>query len=110
MDNQDMRITRERLAQKEIIYNISSLALALMNKAEFLDDLIGLFGGEDEEGNIPEVYEYWLVTPWLAEKLEAHGELVTEFCDLNIWGRQTTGQLISEDGIIDDIARELYAS
>ena len=107
MDNQDKR---ERLVQREVVYNISFLILKLMNKAEFLDDLSELCGEEDEEGNISEVYEYWIVTPWLAEKLKARGELVTEFYDLDIWGRQTAGQLISEDGIIDDIVKELYAS
>jgi len=105
MENQDYR---EKLVQREVVYNVSFLIQELINKPEFFEDLSDLFGEEDAEGNMTEVFEYWIVTPWLAEKLKAHGELVTEFFNLDIWGRQTAGQLISEDDIIEDITRKLY--
>src|SRR5882672_5200999 len=51
-----------------------------------------------------EVYEHWAVSQWLAEKLLAHGEKVdTDFAALNVWARQTMGQQISADGVIERI-------
>lgn len=56
-----------------------------------------------------EIYEYWLVSNYLGEKLEARGESVveTDFFHQPIWGRATTGQAIRMDGVIKAIALEL---
>jgi len=51
-----------------------------------------------------EVYEHWAVSPWLAAKLAAQGEKVNmDFANLNVWARQTTGQGIAQDGVIERI-------
>ena len=64
-----------------------------------------------EEQNIEpydvEVFEHWAVTNWFAGKLKSHGEIVGELFDFTIWGRCTTGQAISMDGIIREIANEM---
>lgn len=63
---------------------------------------------QDIEPHDREVYEHWVVTPWLAEKLIEHGEKVdTDFAGLCVWARTTTGQQISADSVIEDIYREL---
>lgn len=55
-----------------------------------------------------EIYEHWIVSPFLADKLEAQGERVNfDFWGLTIWGRPTTGQSISLDSVIQEIYREL---
>jgi len=55
-----------------------------------------------------EVYEHWAVSGWLAEKLLAHGEKVdTDFAAMNVWARQTTGQMISADGVIARIYADM---
>jgi hypothetical protein len=51
-----------------------------------------------------EAYEHWIVTPYLADKLEEHGEIVGELFNWKIWGRCTTGQAIYLDGVIGRIA------
>lgn len=57
-----------------------------------------------------EVHEHWAVSTWLAEKLQAAGERVdTDFAGLNVWARTTTGQAISIDAVIEQIAREMHA-
>jgi len=56
-----------------------------------------------------EAYEHWIVSDWLARKLEAKGEITGEVCGLTIWGRCTTGQSICMDGVIEEITQELYA-
>ena len=108
--NIDMEDKKEKLVNREVLCNVSYLVTELMSQEKYFEELIELIGQEDDEGNMQEVYEYWLVTPWFAEKLKAQGELVAEFFDLVIWGRQTTGQVIYADAVIDDITRELFAS
>lgn len=56
-----------------------------------------------------EVYEHWIVSGWLAGKLEEHGEVVVkDFLGLTIWGRGTTGQSIKLDGVICAIYDETH--
>jgi len=105
-----MENEKERLVNREVLCNVSYWVTELMSQEKYFEELSKLFGQEDDEGNMQEVYEYWAVTSWFAEKLKAHGELVTEFFDLVIWGRQTSGQLICMDAVIDDITRELFES
>jgi hypothetical protein len=58
-----------------------------------------------------EVFEHWSVSNWLAARLEAYGEKVdTDFYGHNVWARTTTGQSITMDGVIQDIARDALAS
>ena len=48
-----------------------------------------------------EVYEHWIVTDWLANKLEPKGEMIErDFYGLTIWGRCCTGQAITLDDVI----------
>ncbi|RQT19417.1 hypothetical protein DF044_01780 [Burkholderia contaminans] len=55
-----------------------------------------------------EAYEHWIVSGWLAGKLEERGEMVNrDICGLIVWGRCTTGQAICMDGVIKEIARDL---
>jgi len=58
-----------------------------------------------------EVYEHWIVSDWLARKLEARDErIVRDWHGLTIWARTTTGQAISMDEVIRDIYRDLHAA
>jgi len=61
---------------------------------------------DDENGEYPEIYEFWSVSEWLANKLEAKGEIIFECLDFIVWGRQATGQAIYMDRVIQDIAIE----
>lgn len=54
-----------------------------------------------------EVYEHWIVSNWLAKRLEAAGyPIARDFLGFTIWGRPTTGQSISMDSVILEIARD----
>lgn len=62
------------------------------------------------DADYPEVYEYWVVDDTLAYLLQEQGELVErDFVGFTIWGRCTTGQGISMDGVISNIMRERFA-
>jgi hypothetical protein len=53
-----------------------------------------------------DVYEHWVVSDWLSRRLAEKGEVIGEVCGLTIWGRCTSGQAISIDGVITEIAKE----
>lgn len=67
-------------------------------------------GEEDEYGDLiyDEVYEHWIVSDWLAEKLTQQDQATAEVFDFNIWGRCTTGQSICLDSCIQRIALDLW--
>ena len=53
------------------------------------------------------VYEHWIVSDWLAIRLEKHGEVIErDFYGLTIWGRGATGQRISLDPVIQNVYDE----
>ena len=64
--------------------------------------------GIELEDYIPYVYEHWIVSDYLADKLEAHGEKVLwNFFGMTIWCRTATGQAILLDGVISKICAEM---
>ncbi len=58
-----------------------------------------------------EVFEHWIVTSWLADKLEALGEtVVRDFYGLEaIWCRCCSGQAIKCDYVIQEIYSDLIS-
>lgn len=62
---------------------------------------------EEPEAEFREIFEYWIVSPWLGEKLRDKGEPVLERRDGWIWGRTCTGQAILMDGVISKICYEM---
>lgn len=58
-----------------------------------------------------EAYEHWIVSDYLADKLESAGEMILrDFMGLTIWGRTTTGQAIHLDSVICDIYNDLQSA
>lgn len=54
-----------------------------------------------------EVYEWWAVSQWFGEKLAEHGCVVIESWGKSYWGRSTTGQSISLDSCVIEIAKDM---
>lgn len=76
----------------------------ITNDSEYTE--IGRLFNLDPDYN--EVYEHWTIPEgWTANDLRDHGQVVFDFGGLTIWGRMTTGQSISIDGVIRNIVREL---
>lgn len=60
---------------------------------------------------VREAYEHWIVSDWLAGKLEEAGEMVSrDIYGLTIWGRCTTGQAILLDGVMCGIYNDMGAT
>lgn len=73
--------------------------------AEGFEDFCNEFDLEPERC---EVYEHWIVSYWLGRKLADKGHPLVDICSLNVWGRSCTGQAISMDHDILEIAREVW--
>jgi hypothetical protein len=58
-----------------------------------------------------EIFEHWIVSSWLANKLEEQGEtVVRDFYGLDIWCRATTGQAIYIDWVVQKIYNEVISN
>ena len=106
--NDNVEMKSRRIVEREVHYCVSHLISELFNNPEYTDELIGYDSYYDDEGEYIEVYEYWLISDWLAGKLKERDEIVFEFYGLTIWGRTTTGQAISMDYDIQEIAKKLF--
>ena len=110
LNEQELQQSTERLVSNEVITNMSSIVSEFMIKnSDFFDEfpelIDGYFENEDGEEEYCEIYEYWAVSNWLADKLILKGEHVTkDFYGHCIWGRTTTGQAISMDCVVRTIA------
>ena len=70
----------------------------------------GVSDWEEETGDdYLEAYEHWIVSDWLASRLEAKGEMVSkDIHGLTVWGRTCSGQAILLDAVICGIYNELH--
>lgn len=61
----------------------------------------------DIESQGKEVFEWWIVSNYLYNKLKEKGEVVTEWGNNYYWGRCTTGQSILLDSVISSICYDM---
>lgn len=58
-----------------------------------------------------EALEHWIVSDYLANRLEENGEMISrDILGLTVWGRTCSGQSISMDGVIGKIAADMEKS
>lgn len=62
---------------------------------------------ENLETEPADIFEWWAVTGWFAEKLKEKGQCVVDAGSCHIWGRQTTGQAILLDHVITLICADM---
>lgn len=73
------------------------------------NDLVDIANEYNIDPYYNEVYEYWIVSGFLADRLEAEREVIErDFFGLTIWGRMTTGQAICCDHVICKIATDIF--
>jgi len=99
------------LVKFNILYNLSHWVGKYIPIEELMEAdnffTINEQGDADDNGDYPDIYEWWAVTESLYEDLKKHGEviLLTDSGDY-IWGRTCTGQSITLDYVIQKIAIE----
>ena len=57
----------------------------------------------EENQTAQDIFEWWVVSDWLARKLQEKGEPILENDFGTWWGRTCSGQAIYMDGVINDI-------
>lgn len=62
---------------------------------------------EEPESEAQEIFEWWIVTEYFYKQLKVKGHPVLEWGNNYYWGRCTTGQSISMDGVIGSICAEM---
>ena len=94
----------------DAVLNSSSICSLCQNEAKWVDSETGECQEcfEDTQ-TAQEVYEWWLVSGWLAEKLREHGEPVLDNNFGTWWGRCCTGQAVYMDGVIRKIYDDLMS-
>lgn len=61
-----------------------------------------------EEPPMEEALQHWLVSDWLADKLELEGAMVArDVLGLNVWGRAECGQALTDDADLRAVAAGL---
>lgn len=101
-DDEDDAIEAARMS---VIDKIREVVSALITNDDEYRDIANEFSLDPYTY---EVYEHWVVDRYFATReLATRGHVVFEFGGMTIWGRPTTGQSISLDGVIRDIVRGL---
>lgn len=88
-----------RLADLHVLWGQSSVIDELIQAGRIDEEFIYPFNGE-------EVLEWWLVTPWLADRLREQGETVIDELGSHWWGRTSSGQAIYMDHVIEQICED----
>ena len=93
-------MTAQQIADRENLYEQGYVINELLRVNESLWDVIANTEKYDE------VFEWWLVTPYLAELLKGNGEVILADYDCYWWGRTTAGQALWMDYVIQKIAEQ----
>lgn len=113
VNDEVIQTTAERLIAHEVLACQSSLIGTLFSQEPIegftIDELLNAYTElEDGESEPQEIFEWWLVTRWLAEKLVAIGQPVLDNGYGHWWGRTCTGQAIVMDGTMQEVARLIH--
>ena len=96
-----MDMTANEITDRLILDNQNLVVEELMRHDESQLDSLQNF---DENS---EIMEWWLVTPYMAEMLKEKREVILSDYDCYWWGRQTSGQALYMDGVIQEIAEQM---
>ena len=103
---------RELLSEDDVPLNADdepeALAKTFLQHLKRQDALRDFCDANQVDPEQNEVYEHWIVSEWLAARLEERGEVIErDFFGLTIWGRACTGQAILLDSVICSIYDEV---
>ena len=94
-------MTAQQIVNDLILDNQNLVIEELMKHDDSIWDSLQNFNENSE------VLEWWLVTPYMADMLKNNGEVILAAYDCYWWGRQTSGQGLSMDWVIQKIAEDM---
>ncbi|RLC34851.1 MAG: hypothetical protein DRZ76_01730 [Candidatus Nealsonbacteria bacterium] len=109
MERNEHKISEE-LVGKEIKSCVSYLITRLAQHPDFMEEVLPVCI-QDQDSNSdndddPIALEHWIVSDYLADRLQEQGEMVANVLGMQVWGRTCTGQAIALDDVIRKIAKE----
>ena len=96
-----MDMTAQQITDRLILDNQNLVVEELMRHDESLLDSLQNFDDSSE------VLEWRLVTPYMADMLKENGEVILAAYGCCWWGRQTSGQALYMDWVIQKIAEQM---
>jgi len=94
----------DRLVDREVYCCMTQEVEYMLKRASY--DENNPFNELDIEDSLcrSDIYEWWAVSEWFGDKLKEEGCAVIKSWGKSYWGRGTTGQSISMDGCVLEIA------
>ena len=99
--NMDRETRAKRIADLHVFYGQNEVVEELIRAGKIDEEYMYPFIDTDDE-----VFEWWLVSPYLAQELKQQGEVIIDALGCHWWGRTTSGQAICMDSVIQKIAGE----
>ena len=99
LKNMDRETRAKRIADLHVFYGQNEVVEALIRAGKIDEEYMYPFVDTDDE-----VFEWWLVSPYLAQKLKQQGEVIIDALGCHWWGRTTSGQAVYMDAAIQEIA------
>ena len=95
----DRQSRAKRIADLHVFYGQNEVVEELIRAGKIDEEYMYPFVDTDDE-----VFEWWLVSPYLAGELKEQGEVVIDALDCHWWGRTTSGQAVYMDSAIQKTA------
>ena len=76
-------------------------------KTDFGIEFIEFDNFIDEEGEVKEIMQFFIVSDWLANHLRINNACVSTFLDFEIWGRCEAGQSLVMDSDLKAVVQRL---
>ena len=92
----------QNLVKTEVFCSVPSLILDNLLADE--DFQSAMFSYNEENDEYAEPLEFWFVSSWLGSQLKEVGGIVYDLGTCSVWGRETSGQSIYLDGIMQEVA------
>ena len=99
--NMDRQSRAKHIADLHVFYGQNEVVEELIRAGKIDEEYMYPFVDTDGE-----VFEWWLVSPYLAQELKEQGEVIIDALSCHWWGRQSSGQSICMDSVIQKIAGE----
>lgn len=97
--NMDRESRAKRIADLHVFYGQNEVVEELIRAGKIDEEYMYPFVDTDDE-----IFEWWLVSPYLAGELKEQGEVIIDALDCHWWGRTTSGQAVYMDAAIQEIA------
>ena len=83
----DRETRAKRIADLHVFYGQNEVVEELIRAGKIDEEYMYPFVDTDDE-----VFEWWLVSPYLAQELKQQGEVIIDALGCHWWGRQSSGQ------------------